>query len=131
MNVESAKEKIRGAMETLRQLSCEEPPDNGRTLKELENDKGGNKDSLDSVSHTGQWAYLLLRDALKELEVKQTLDKECVSHHFACDCREAAMKKLIKDLLDDIECVSRTSPFWHKADINYRKRAKELFGELR
>jgi hypothetical protein len=69
-NVESAKAKIRGAMETLRQLSCEEPPDNGRTLKELENDEGGNKDSLDSVSHTGQWAYLLLRDALKELEGK-------------------------------------------------------------
>ncbi len=64
--IESAKVKIREAMETLTQLSCEEPPDNGRTMEQLESDTG---QDLDNASHTGQWAWLLLRDALTELHL--------------------------------------------------------------
>ena len=42
----------------LENLSCENPPDNGYSFKDLQKDNQG---ELDSVSHTGQWIYLLVQ----------------------------------------------------------------------
>jgi hypothetical protein len=45
-------------------------------------------------------------------------------HHNACDCREAAMKKLVDDMLNELRCFGGVAN-------SYEKRIKELFGELR
>jgi hypothetical protein len=65
MNIENAKDKIRNALHGLTQLPCELPPDNKMTRKQLDEDK-----QLDSVSIFGQYIFLDLLDALKELEGK-------------------------------------------------------------
>jgi len=58
------------------------------------------------------------------------VDKGCVTHHHACDCREAAMKKLVKDLIyelyGEIDNLTRQTK-----TREFIQRAKKLFGELK
>ncbi len=57
------------------------------------------------------------------------VDKGCVTHHFACDCREAAIKKLIKDML--LTLLHDTSIDDWETINEYKQRAKELFRDLK
>lgn len=65
-------------------------------------------------------------------EENMNVDKGCVSHHFACECREAAMKNLIDDLIKDlsIEYARYDNDVRMEILNNYKQRAKKLFEDL-
>jgi hypothetical protein len=60
------------------------------------------------------------------------VDKDCVTHHHACDCREAAMKKLAENMLFKLWESNRMKIIVTKTIYeDYLQRAQELFGELK
>ncbi len=102
MDVERAISKIRCAMEELRQLACEEPPDNGMTFEQLMDDTEG---EFDNGSHVGQWAYLLLRDALDALKTTsfgQAEEKSCPK----ADDGEMEKDLMEKDLVEYLSTLN-------------------------